>query len=360
MKELALVSKTTPAVVSFNYDEIDAQLDVTLKKYDGLVFTEETLKECKKTISELKKGQKSLSDFRIKTKKLLTEDIRKFEDQCKKLSDKFDTVINPISLQADAFEVKRRSDKQNEILKIINTLSAERVLESKYSIQLIITEQMLNKGTKTKDITADLTKQADVLLSQQNMEKANIELIKSKVELANSQYGVTLLNNLYLGLLKDGKDVNSLIKMINENAEQTKIAAEEAEAEKLAIETRKAERAIKLEADRVAQKEANRVNRERQAELEERRAADRAKWKAEAESERFDAMRRRVEARVEAEQQAEKIADDARKAEATLAVMQSPRLVEEVMATETYEITGTEAQLDALEEYLNINGYVWI
>ena len=108
MKELVLISKTTPAVVSFNYAEIDAQLDVTLKKYSGLVFTEKTLKECKKTLSELKKGKKSLNDFRIKTKKLLTEDITKFEDQCKLLSNKFDTVINPISVQADEFEITDR------------------------------------------------------------------------------------------------------------------------------------------------------------------------------------------------------------------------------------------------------------
>ncbi|MBZ9633038.1 hypothetical protein [Clostridium sp. FP1] len=236
-------------------------------------------------------------------------------------------------------------------LKLINTLSAERVLESKYSTQLIITDQMLNKGPTIKSIKEDLTKQADVLLSQQNMEKANIELIKSKVELANAQYGVTLLNNLYLGLLKDGKDVDSLIKMINENAENTKIKAEEAEAEILAIEARKVERLAKMETDRVAQKEADQVNHERQIALAERRAADVAKWKAEKEeSERAAVIR---------EKQKEET-----KTESLLKTGKSPfsepQKVAEVMATETYKVTGTEAQLDALEEYLNANGFDWI
>lgn len=361
MQELALVSKTTPAVVSFNYAEIDAHLDEVLKKYGGLLFTDETVAECKKTMAELKKGKKSLNDFKIKTKKLLTEDITKFEEQCKKLSNKFDTVIDPIGAQADAFEVKRRCDKEGEILAMIFTLSAERFLSDKYSSQLIVTEQMLNKGTKIKAITVDLTNQADLLLSQQNIEGANIELIKGKVELANAQYGVTLLNNLYLSLLSNGEDVTSLIKMINENAEQTKIAAEEAEAEKLAIEARRVERANKLEAEKVIQeariKEENRVNKERQDKLAERRASELAEWEAEqlAEAERLEALRKEEELQFKFEKEC-----------LGKVVTPSPRSVEtneeaeRITATETYTVTGTEAQLDALESYLNANVYDWI
>ena len=336
MNDLKLISQTTPAVVSFNYAEIDAILNEVLKKYGGLLFTDETVTECKKTIAELKKGKKSLNDFKIKTKKILTEDITKFEDQCKKLSDKFDTVINPISDQADAFEVKRKEDKRIEIQTLINTLTDERFLEYKYYSQLVITEQMLNKGTKIKTITVELTKQADLLLSQQNIEEANIELIKGKVELANSQYGVTLLNNLYLGLLGDGKDINSLIKMINENAEQTKIAAEEAEAEKLAIEERKAGRAIKIETERLA-------NKERQVKLAERRDVEKAEWDTKQQTERSATIKQK-------------------QVEEVKVVIPSPPSViaPQVTDTETYTVTGTEAQLDALEAYLNVNGYDWI
>jgi len=373
MQELALISKTIPAVVSFNYAEIDAHLDEVLKKYGGLLFTDETVAECKKTIAELKKGKKSLNDFKIKTKKLLTEDITKFEDQCKKLSDKFDTVINPIGVQADAFEIKRIEDKRLAIQTIIDTLTDERFLEYKYYSQLVITEQMLNKGTKIKAITIDLTKQADLLLSQQSIEEANIELIKSKVELANAQYGVTLLNNLYLSLLSDGKDVNSLVKMINENAEQTKIRAEEAETEKLAIEVRRIERADRLAAEKVAQdariKEADRINKERQIELAERIAL----LAGGRQAEEFEESKRQMQADKKAEES--KVAWSAEINKYRLEAMEkeclgkvvtpNPCSIEtqedaEVLATETYTVTGTESQLDALEAYLNTNGYVWI
>ena len=181
MNELKLVSKTTPAQVNFNYDEIANHLEGVLQKYSGLIFTEDTVADCKKTIAELKKGQKSLSDFRIKTKKELTVSVTEFENQCKKLSAKFDEVINPINEQAEQFEIKRKEVKQAEINEIINNLSAERVLELKYANQLVVTDQMLNKTTTIKTITEDLIKQADLLLSLQKIEKTNIELIKSKV-----------------------------------------------------------------------------------------------------------------------------------------------------------------------------------
>ena len=314
MNELKLVSQTTPAIVSFNYDEINKHLDEVLEKYKGLVFTEATAAECKKTIAELKKGQKSLSDFRIKTKKVLTKDITDFEDQCKVLSNKFATVIAPISNQADEFEVKRREQKKTEIQTFIENLGDE--LEDKYYEQLVVTDTMLNKGTSMKSIKADLTKQADLLLSQQNIEKANIELIKSKVELANSKYGVTIPVSIYLRMLEDS-EVTEVEAVIIEDAEKSKIEAEEKEAEekeaeRLEIEARKAERLAKVESDRL-EREAKWAERERLAEINR-----------EAQNEKLQ------ESKIETE-----------------------------VFVETYKIEGTESELNYLEDVLNANNYTW-
>lgn len=356
MKELALISKTTPAVVSFNYAEIDVQLEEVLKKYGGLLFTDETVAECKKTIAELKKGKKSLNDFKIKTKKLLTEDITKFEDQCKLLSDKFDTVINPIGEQAEAFEVKRKQDKENEILAMINKFSNERELDSKYSKQLVFTEQMLNKGTTIKAISVDLTKLADTLLFQQNMEKSNIELIKSKVELANSQYGVTMPESSYLRML-EYSNVTEIAKLIIEDAEKTKIAAERAEAERVAIEVRKAERLAKQEADRVAEA----AQRELERVATEAKNAERERLAKIAEEIRLEQVERLKESeRVAAlrEKQAEPVVETQPVIE-PLKIVPPTKSIETEIFIETYKIEGTEADLNELEDYLNTNGFIW-
>src|SRR5690554_1845587 len=101
MKELQIITnKITPAKVEFNYQDIDEKLDIVLKKYKGLVFTEDTVKDCKKTMAELRKGQKSLDEFRKKTKRMLTESVTDFENDCKRLYKRFDDVIDPLKEQA--------------------------------------------------------------------------------------------------------------------------------------------------------------------------------------------------------------------------------------------------------------------
>jgi len=116
MNELKIIANnTTPAKVDFNYKEIEEQLNKVLEKYKGLVFTDETVKDCKKTIADLRKGQKSLDDFRKETKKILTESVTVFENDCKVLYKRFDEVIDPLKEQADHFETLRKEEKRKKI-----------------------------------------------------------------------------------------------------------------------------------------------------------------------------------------------------------------------------------------------------
>lgn len=132
MNELQIkVLETSPAIVKFNYEEIASQLDLVLENYKGLVFTESTVSDCKKTIAELRKGQKALDEFRKETKKKLTDSVTAFEQQCKMLYGKFDTVINPLSNQYEQFELDRKEAKCKQIQEIITRLSEELALTAK-------------------------------------------------------------------------------------------------------------------------------------------------------------------------------------------------------------------------------------
>jgi len=185
------IIETTPAVVKFNYEEMEANLDAVLVKYQGLTFTDSDAAECKKTIAELRKGQKALSEFRIKTKKELTESVTDFEKQCKKLHDKFETVINPLTIQNDQFELDRRELKRVEIQSVIDALVAEKVLNEKFASQLAILEEYFNKGKAIKAIKTELAALAASLKIQQDKEAQDFDLIKTKVDLANAQYQLT-------------------------------------------------------------------------------------------------------------------------------------------------------------------------
>lgn len=203
MNELQIKTNNfTPAKVDFNYKEVETFLNEVLKKYDGLVFTEETVQDCNKTIAELRKGKRSLDDFRKKTKKELTKSVTEFENQCKELNKKFDEVIDPLKEQSDFFEEQRRNEKKEKVQKIVDELIKKQGLNEKFAAQLIIEDQYLNKTKTLKSIREELTATAETLGIQQDKEEANKELIKTKVELANAKYNVNLSETPYVRLLE--------------------------------------------------------------------------------------------------------------------------------------------------------------
>ncbi|MGN9164936.1 DUF1351 domain-containing protein [Tissierellaceae bacterium HCP3S3_D8] len=222
MNELQIITNDfQPAKVDFNYEQISNQLDEVLKKYDGLVFTEETVQDCNKTITELRKGKRSLDDFRKKTKKELTKSVTEFENQCKELNKKFDEVIDPLVEQSDFFEEQRRNEKKEKVQKIVDGLIIEYDLSEKYSNQIIIKDEYLNKSKSMKSIEDDLKEIVENLKSNENLEKSNIELISGIVKSVNSKDGLQLIPDAYIRLL-EYEDVNSIVAKIYADAEMQK------------------------------------------------------------------------------------------------------------------------------------------
>lgn len=220
MNELQIKTNSfTPAKVDFNYEQISNQLDEVLKKYDGLVFTEETVLDCNKTIAELRKGKRALDDFRKKTKKELTKSVTEFENQCKELNKKFDEVIDPLVEQSDFFEEQRRNEKRQKVQKIVDELIQVQGLNEKYAQMLVIEDQYLNKTKTLKSIREELTITAETLGIQQDKEEADKELIKTKVELANAKYNVNLSETPYIRLL-EYENVEDIVTKINLDAER--------------------------------------------------------------------------------------------------------------------------------------------
>lgn len=225
MTELIQVQTTqfTPAVVEFNYDAISAHLDSVLQRYQGLVFTEKEVGECKKTIAELRKGQKALDEFRKQTKRELTESITDFENRCKELGKKFDAVIAPLTEQYEQFEHDRRERKRVEMKKIATELIAEQGLNEKYSEQLLdFPAEYFNKGKDLKDIRKELMARAVALGIAQDKENADREIIKTKIELANARYGVNLIETPYINLLEHDYTIDAITEKINADAETLK------------------------------------------------------------------------------------------------------------------------------------------
>ncbi|MYL57394.1 DUF1351 domain-containing protein [Virgibacillus halodenitrificans] len=216
MNELQVKTvELSPAKVEFNFNELSAVLDDQLAKYEGLEFTEKDAAECKKTITELNKGKKSLDTYRKETKKELSVEITEFEKQCKELGKKFDSVISPLKEQYEEFEEERKAKKRSQIAPIIESLIEKEGLNKKYINQLIdIPKEYFNKSKSIKAIKAELTTKAEHLGIQQDKEEADQEVIKSYVELVNAKENVNLPESAFTGLLgyKEVVDIKAQIE----------------------------------------------------------------------------------------------------------------------------------------------------
>lgn len=271
-----------PAKIEFNFDQLSAILDENLKKYEGLEFTEKTAGDCKKTIAELRKGKRLLDTYRKDTKKELSVAITAFEDQCKELAAKFDAVIDPLTQQYEQFEHDRIQRKLREIEEIASNLIQEQGLRDKFADELMaFPEEYFNKTKAMKDIKSELTARAESLGIAQDKEDADIQLIKTNVELANAkhQLAVGLVDTAYICLLEH-ESIDSIVEKINADAETLK---------------------------------------QRESDLQQK----------------FEETEKELKP-----------------------TTPKPPAGEEQFV-ETYEIEGTEAQLDALEEFLETNSFTW-
>ena len=111
------------SAVEFNYDELKAQLEVNLEKYQNLVFTEETMKEGKDTRSKLNKLKKALDEKRKDIKRQCLEPYEKFEVKINELIELVDKPTIAIDNQIKAYEEALRESKRQEIINYFNSKS---------------------------------------------------------------------------------------------------------------------------------------------------------------------------------------------------------------------------------------------
>lgn len=112
--------------IDFNFEDLKDALTAELELYKNLVFTEDTKADAKKTVAELRKLKKQISDKRIEVKKLYMQPYTDFEAKVKELDKLINEPIAYISEQIDAFEQKHIEEKRELINEIYLELVSER------------------------------------------------------------------------------------------------------------------------------------------------------------------------------------------------------------------------------------------
>lgn len=257
--ELKVLEVKLPEVF-FNEQEILNYLDGELERFEGLVFTEDTAKDCKATVTELNKLVKSVEDFRKQYKKQLSEPIAMFESKCKLIVEKIEGVQEPLKLQAENFEIKRRENRRIEVESFIQEVLDIIKLEEKWSCRLVIRDEWLNSSLTNPKVKKAITEDADKLQAEQKSYYDKKEVIITKSELYSMKFGliVPLIAENFFYLLEnyDGPEIDEKIYKI---AEKTSLAEKEA-IEKIEAEAKaKAERESAIEIEKVKQESQEQV-----------------------------------------------------------------------------------------------------
>lgn len=102
-------------VIGFNYDELKAELAERLQHYNGLVVTEDTIKDAKTDRANLNKLRTAIDTRRKEVKKAYMVPYNNFEAQCKELTALIDEPIKVIDDQLNEFDERRKQEKLTQV-----------------------------------------------------------------------------------------------------------------------------------------------------------------------------------------------------------------------------------------------------
>lgn len=148
--------------IDFNFEDIKDALASELELYKNLVFTEDTKANAKKTVAELRKLKKQISDKRIEVKKLYMQPYTDFEAKVKELDKLINEPITFINEQIDAFEQKCIEEKRELINDIYLELVSRREDIAGYAeLNRVYDSKWENTSTSKKTIQESITNYLD-------------------------------------------------------------------------------------------------------------------------------------------------------------------------------------------------------
>lgn len=184
--EVKILQETLP-VIQINFDEIKLKLTETLKDYQGIVVTEETLSSCKATQKELAGVRTKIDAYRKDKKKELSKPIAAFEDQCKELISLIEQTEAPIKEGIAVFDNQKKELKRNQAIELAKEVAEEYGLNEKYAARLRILDKYSNLTSKSNEVKDDLSSQAIALKVEQDREAELFEIIKDTIESENER-----------------------------------------------------------------------------------------------------------------------------------------------------------------------------
>lgn len=146
--ELRVNEVTIPEKISFNYEELKAELTEKVAFYETLVYTDDQVKDAKADRATLNKLKKTLNDERIRREKEYMQPFNEFKAQVNEIIGIIDKPIAVIDKQVKEFEDQKKANKQKDIEELFASIG----FQSFVTLDKIQDPKWLNASVSMKSI----------------------------------------------------------------------------------------------------------------------------------------------------------------------------------------------------------------
>lgn len=262
--EFRLISPTESGFlkhIEWNKEELLMAVRNKVASYEGIVYTEETVKSAKNDRAELNNLVKAIDERRKKVKEVINQPYAEFEKELKEITDLIKKQSAEIDEQVKAFETAEKEEKKAKIMEAYENAIGN--LEEILPFSKVFDQRYLNKTYKLETAISEVQKR--------------IEQVKTDLETIESVCGTYKLNakDVYVRTLDLSKAMaeEKRLKDLEEKLEAERIQKKKdeekrrkAEAERIAAEKAEAEKKqsvpempqdVPAEQDVVPEKEEN-------------------------------------------------------------------------------------------------------
>lgn len=211
-------------VISINFKEMKAALSEKMEQYKGIIVTEAGLSACRADQKQLAGLRNKIDTFRKDKKKEMSEPITEFESQCKELISLVEKAEHPIKAGIKVFDDKKKEEKRQKALELIQESVQAHQLNEKYASKLIVLDKYTNLSASVKSIKEDIEQRVYVLVQEQAKEQEIIQIVKTTIENVNKEIKTPIKYEDFKNLVERGYSVPEIINRINQMAEKIKLA----------------------------------------------------------------------------------------------------------------------------------------
>lgn len=184
--------------MTWNNAELAKYLEEKLEKYNGLVVTEDNLKEMKSVLKEIVSIRTKLTRFGADKKRELRIPYNTFTAELEQVLAVVSRVENPIANQIGEFEQQEMLKRKETVLKMVEDKAQSLGIREEYKNRVMPNPKWWeNKTAKMSDVALSVEEMLKGVLEQQQndddlkrMQAEKVEMIKMKIDLFNQNYAL--------------------------------------------------------------------------------------------------------------------------------------------------------------------------